>query len=255
MPTTAWTSTQRIPADVAAPRVLLVVPAFNEAANIARVVSDLAEQLPTATVLVVNDGSMDQTSAIARSTGCCVVVDLPCNLGIGGAVQTGFKYAAAHGYDVVVQVDGDGQHKADEIRGLVAALEGDRFDMVIGSRFLGIDSFRSTALRRVGIRIFEVVNSLAIGQRITDNTSGFRAYSREAIVFLARHYPVDFPEPEAVILLGRNGFSIREIPVAMEERQGGRSSIHGMKSAYYMVKVLLAIGLNLLRAPIRQKGA
>lgn len=254
MPTTAWTSSHRIPADRASTRVLLVVPAYNEAANIARVVSDLAAQLPEATVLVVNDGSQDQTSTIARATASCVVVDLPCNLGIGGAVQTGFKYAASRGYDVVVQVDGDGQHKADEIRGLVAALEGDRFDMVIGSRFLGIESFRSTAIRRVGIRIFEVVNSLAIRQRITDNTSGFRAYGREAIVFLARHYPVDYPEPEAVILMGRNGFKIREIPVAMEERQGGHSSIHGMKSAYYMVKVLLAIGLNILRAPIRQRG-
>ncbi|HEY9897916.1 MAG TPA: glycosyltransferase family 2 protein [Pantanalinema sp.] len=236
-------------------KVLLVVPAFNEAASIGRVVTDLAAQLPEATVLVINDGSRDETSALARAAGCCTVVDLPCNLGIGGAVQTGFKYAARNGFDVAVQVDGDGQHKAEEIRGLVAALEGDRFDMVIGSRFLGIESFRSTALRRVGIRVFEVVNSLAIKQRITDSTSGFRAYGREAIAFLAQHYPVDYPEPEAVILLGRNGFRIREIPVAMEERQGGRSSIHGLKSAYYMVKVMLAIGLNLLRAPVRTRGA
>lgn len=236
-------------------RVLLVVPAFNEAANIERVVRDLASQLPEATVLVVNDGSMDATSALARATGSCRVVDLPCNLGIGGAVQTGFKFADRQGYDVVVQVDGDGQHKAEEIRGLVAALEAGRYDMVIGSRFLGVDSFRSTALRRVGIALFAVLNSWAIRQRITDNTSGFRAYGREAIGFLARYYPVDYPEPEAVILLGRNGFRIREIPVAMEERQGGHSSIHGLKSAYYMVKVLLAIALNLLRSPIRKAGS
>lgn len=255
MPATALNASSTVPAARASRRVLLVVPAYNEAATISRVVSELAAQLPEATVLVVNDGSQDQTSALARATGSCRVVDLPCNLGIGGAVQTGFKYAVTHDYDVVVQVDGDGQHKADEIRGLIAALEGDRFDMVIGSRFLGVDSFRSTALRRVGIRLFEAINSLAIRQRITDNTSGFRAYGREATVFLARHYPVDYPEPEAVILLGRNGFKIREIPVAMEERRGGRSSIHGLKSAYYMVKVLLAIGLNLLRAPIREGGA
>lgn len=249
---TDWSQTHRVPAGPMTARVLLVVPAFNEAANIERVVTDLAAMLPEATVLVINDGSVDQTSALARGTGRCTVVDLPCNLGIGGAVQTGFKYAERQGFDVVVQVDGDGQHKSDEIRGLVAALEGDRFDMVIGSRFLGIDSFRSTALRRVGIRIFDLVNSLAIGQRVTDNTSGFRAYGREAIAFLARYYPVDFPEPEAVILLGRNGFRVREIPVAMEERQGGRSSIRGLKSAYYMVKVLLAIGLNLVRPTIRK---
>lgn len=246
-----WTQTVEVPAASLPGRVLLVVPAYNEAANIERVVGDLALQLPEATVLVVNDGSADATSKLARATGRCRVIDLPCNLGIGGAVQTGFKYADRFGFDVVVQVDGDGQHKADEIRGLVAALEGGRYDMVIGSRFLGVSSFRSTALRRVGIGIFAVVNSLATRQRITDNTSGFRAYGREAITFLARHYPVDYPEPEAVILLGRNGFKIREIPVAMEERQGGHSSIHGLKSAYYMVKVLLAIVLNLVRPPIR----
>lgn len=250
------TSEMRIPAASEpaqlARRLLLVVPAFNEGANIARVVSDLAEHMPEATVLVVNDGSLDHTSREAHATGLCQVVDLPCNLGIGGAVQTGFKYAERYGYDVVVQVDGDGQHKADEIRRLVAALEGNRYDMVIGSRFLGIESFRSTALRRVGIGLFAIINSLAIRQRVTDNTSGFRAYGREAICFLARHYPVDYPEPEAVILLGRNGFKIKEIPVAMQERQGGTSSINGLKSAYYMVKVLLAIGLNLLREPIRR---
>ncbi len=232
-------------------RLLLVVPAYNEAANIVRVVGDLATQLPEATILVVNDGSSDETSRLARRTGQCTVVDLPCNLGIGGAVQTGFKFATRRGFEVVVQVDGDGQHKAEEIRGLVRALEAGRYDMVIGSRFLGIDSFRSTALRRIGIRLFAVVNSLAIRQPITDNTSGFRAYGREAIAFLAKHYPVDYPEPEAVILLGRNGFRIKEIPVAMEERQGGHSSIHGLKSAYYMIKVLLAIGLNMVRPPLR----
>ncbi len=232
-------------------RLLVVVPAYNEALNIEKVVRDLATHLPEATVLVVNDGSVDATSAVARATHLCEIVDLPCNLGIGGAVQTGFKYAHRHGFDFVVQVDGDGQHRGDEIRRLVAALGPDH-DMVIGSRFLGIESFRSTALRRVGIGLFAIVNSLAIRQRITDNTSGFRAYGREAIAFLARHYPVDYPEPEAVILLGRNGFRIREIPVAMEERQGGRSSIQGFRSAYYMVKVMLAIGLNVLRAPIRQ---
>lgn len=233
-------------------RLLLVVPAYNEAANIQGVVTALHAAFPAATVLVVNDGSRDATAALARATGVCEVVDLPHNLGIGGAVQTGFKYGARGGYDVAVQVDGDGQHKASEIRALVEALEGDRYDMVIGSRFLGIESFRSTALRRVGIALFALINSLAIRQRITDNTSGFRAYGKEAIAFLAQHYPVDFPEPEAVILLGRNGFRLREVAVAMEERQGGQSSIRGLKSAYYMVKVVLAIGLNLLRAPIRK---
>jgi glycosyltransferase involved in cell wall biosynthesis len=180
-----------------------------------------------------------------------LVIDLPNNLGIGGAVQTGFKYAARNGYEMAVQFDGDGQHLASEIPGILRVLEEKQADMVIGSRFLGQhDGYRSTFLRRFGIRAFEGVNSLLIGQRITDNTSGFRAYNQWAIEFLAVHYPVDYPEPEAVILLGRNGFTIAEEPARMRKRQGGGSSITGFKSAYYMIKVLLAVVMTSMRKPV-----
>ena len=186
----------------------------------------------------------------AKSTRQALVVNLPNNLGIGGAVQTGFKWAARNGYRIAIQFDGDGQHIAAEIPKLLEALAKKKAGMVIGSRFIERHSgYRSTFVRRLGIRVFKAVNSLLIGQTITDNTSGFRAYDRRAIEFLARHYPVDYPEPEAVILLGKNGFSIAEVFTRMQERQAGGSSISGVKSLYYMVKVLLAILMTALRKP------
>ena len=181
------------------------------------------------------------------------MIDLPKNLGVGGAVQTGFKYAARNGYPIAIQFDGDGQHLAAEIPKLLAALQAQGTNMVIGSRFLDSQAgYRSTFLRRIGIRLFQGVNSLLIGQRVTDNTSGFRAYDQRAITFLARHYPVDYPEPEAVILLGRNGFKIAEVFTLMEARKGGVSSISGVTGAYYMIKVLLAILMTALRKPVAQ---
>jgi len=232
--------------------LLVIVPAYNEGRNIARVIEELKGAGPALDILVVNDGSTDNTSQAARDTGHALVVDLPKNMGIGGAVQTGFKYASRNGYRMAVQFDGDGQHMAAEISKLLDALEERQADMVIGSRFLERQGgFRSTFLRRIGIRTFQLLNSLLIGQKITDNTSGFRAYNREAIEFLARNYSVDYPEPEAVILLGRNNFSIEEVPVIMRERQGGGSSIAGTRSGYYMVKVVLAVVMTALRKPTR----
>lgn len=231
--------------------LLVIVPAYNEAKAIGRVIEDLRSLDLTLDILVVNDGSADATSAQARATGKARVVDLPKNLGIGGAVQTGFKYAAANDYSIAIQFDGDGQHLAAEIPKLLQALKNDGASMVIGSRFLEKQAgYRSTFVRRLGIRLFRMVNSLLIGQRVTDNTSGFRAYDRPAIEFLARHYPVDYPEPEAVILLGRNGFRIAEVCTLMRERQGGDSSIAGMTGVYYMIKVLLAILMTALRKPV-----
>lgn len=232
---------------------LIIVPAYNEEGSLAGVIADLRSIDVPFDIVVINDGSTDRTSRIARTTGQAYVVDLPKNLGIGGAVQTGFKYAARNGYELAIQFDADGQHLASEIPSLLAALKETGTSMAIGSRFLGSqESYRSTFVRRIGIRLFQVVNSLLIGQRVTDNTSGFRAYDRQAIVFLARHYPVDYPEPEAVILLGRNGFGITEVPTRMAERQGGGSSIAGIVSVYYMLKVLLAILMTALRKPVLQ---
>ena len=177
---------------------------------------------------MVNDGSWDGTYEAAKATRQALMVNLPNNLGIGGAVQTGFKWAARHGYRIAIQFDGDGQHIAAEIPKLLAALKEKKAGMVIGSRFIERHSgYRSTFVRRLGIRVFKAVNSLLIGQTITDNTSGFRAYDRRTIEFLARHYPVDYPEPEAVILLGKNGFPIAEVFTRMRERQSGGSSITG----------------------------
>lgn len=235
--------------------ILVIVPAYNEAANIGRVIADLKSLEPDPDILVVNDGSWDGTYEAAKATRQALVVNLPDNLGIGGAVQTGFKWAARNGYRIAIQVDGDGQHIASEIPRLLDALQEEGDGMVIGSRFTERHSgYRSTFVRRLGIRVFMAVNSLLIGQTITDNTSGFRAYGRRAIEFLSRHYPTDYPEPEAVILLGRNGFSIREVPARMQERHAGGSSITGIKSLYYMVKVLLAVLMTALRKPVTGYG-
>ncbi|ADH85075.1 DUF2304 family protein [Desulfurivibrio alkaliphilus] len=232
--------------------ILVIVPAYNEGNNIVEVITDLLNNagLPL-DVLVINDGSIDHTGPAARATGRALVIDLPKNLGIGGAVQTGFKYAARHNYQIAVQFDGDGQHLASELPKLVQAIQARHADLVIGSRFVHKHAgFRSTFVRRLGIRTFQLLNSLLIGQKITDNTSGFRAYSQPAIRFLAKHYPTDYPEPEAVILLGRNGFKITEEATEMRERQGGDSSISGLLGIYYMLKVTLGIIMTALRKPL-----
>jgi len=236
--------------------ILVIVPAYNEEQNIAKVIDELTSVDIPLDIVVINDGSTDETSQISRSGNQVQVIDLQHNLGIGGAVQTGFKYAAQYGYDIAVQFDGDGQHLADEIPKLLDALKySENANMVIGSRFLELQQgYRSTFIRRLGIRLFQTVNSLLIGQRVTDNTSGFRAYDRKAIKFLARYYPDDYPEPEAVILLGRNGFQITEIFTLMRCRQGGSSSIGGIRGAYYMIKVLLAILMTALRKPTISTG-
>ncbi|HKI51346.1 MAG TPA: DUF2304 family protein [Geothermobacteraceae bacterium] len=235
--------------------ILVIVPAFNEAENIRGVINDLKRLELDPDILVVNDGSSDGTYQAAKKTRHALVLNLPTNLGIGGAVQTGFKWADRNGYRIAIQFDGDGQHLAEEVPKLLARLEQDGVNMVIGSRFLEKHAgYRSTFIRRQGIRLFKGLNSLLIGQLITDNTSGFRAYDRRAIEFLARHYPVDYPEPEAVILLGRNNFSMAEVATEMQERQGGGSSIAGLKGGYYMIKVILAVLMTALRKPIPGRG-
>lgn len=233
--------------------LLIIVPAFNEAETIIQVIEDLRGIELEMDILVVNDGSQDVTSEAAKATGQAMVIDLPKNLGIGGAVQTGFKFAARNGYQTAIQFDGDGQHLAKEVPKLLNHMKQDGANVVIGSRFLEKHAgFRSTFVRRLGIRLFEGLNSLLIRQRITDNTSGFRAYDRQAIEFLALHYTVDYPEPETVILLGRNHFKLAEVSTKMQERLGGKSSFAGAGD-YYMIKVLLAILMTSLRKPILPK--
>lgn len=212
-------------------------------------VRNVGPQLPAGVsmdIAVINDGSKDRTKEVAEKTGA-MVLDLPFNVGIGATVQTGFKYAAENHYDMAVQVDGDGQHDPQFLPALIEPVLNGNADMVIGSRFIDNQGFQSTFIRRLGIRIFYAVNSLIIRQKITDNTSGFRAYSAKAIQLLADEYPSDYPEPESVIILGLRKFRILEIPVVMKEREGGRSSITLFRSLYYMIKVLLAIFINIFK--------
>lgn len=234
-------------------RILIIIPAYNEEKNIAKVIKSLKDANSVYECLVVNDGSKDNTQHEAEASGLATVIQLPSNLGIGGAVQTGFKYAFYNNFDYAIQFDGDGQHLADEIPKILSPLQATDYDVCIGSRFVEKTlGFQSTFMRRIGIRIFEWMSDVLIGKKITDSTSGFRAYNKQAIAFLAANYPTDYPEPETVILLGKNDFRIREVSVEMIERQGGESSISGLKSAHYMVKVILAMLMTAQRQKIRR---
>lgn len=230
-------------------RILVVLPALNEGRNIARAVRRIWELLPQVDTLVINDGSSDDTTAEARSAGA-QVLDLPFNLGIGAAVQAGFQFARAHDYDIVLRNDGDGQHAPEANLELLARLEADEVDVVIGSRFIDAQGDYGTPLpRRLGSAILARLLSAIIGQRVTDPTSGCAAFNRRAINLFADAYPHDYPEPEAIVMLHRSGLRQVEAPVKMIPRQHGDSSITPLRSVYYMIKVILAILINLLRRP------
>jgi glycosyltransferase involved in cell wall biosynthesis len=205
-------------------KVIIIIPAYNEEKNIDGVITSLKQEDSHFECLVINDGSKDDTQKMAELSGLATVIQLPANLGIGGAVQTGFKYAYYHQFDYAIQFDGDGQHLASEIKHLLAPLIDRQCDVCIGSRFIQkTQGFQSTFMRRVGIKIFGMLNSVLIRQKITDSTSGFRAYNKETIAFLAANYPTDYPEPETIILLGKNDFRVQEVSVEMLERQGGEN--------------------------------
>jgi glycosyltransferase involved in cell wall biosynthesis len=227
-------------------RNLAVVPAYNEVASVADVVASLHEHAPDFDVLVIDDGSTDETAAIARAAGARVLRH-PFNLGIGGAVQSGFVFALEQGYDRMVQVDGDGQHVAEEISVLQQAMDTDPTDVVCGSRFMTETGYPAPISRRTGIHIFAFLLSRIVEQQVSDPTSGFRLYNRRAIALFANDYPHDYPEVEAVLMVHHHRLRMREVPVRMLERGGGQSSIKSGKSAYYMIKVLLALGVGLLR--------
>jgi len=228
------------------PKTLIIVPAYNEEDSLPGVIRDLGMHFPEGDILVVDDGSRDRTAEIARAAGVGVV-RLPFNLGIGGAVQTGYRYAQRQGYDIAVQFDGDGQHVAAEIRELLAPILKGRADLVVGSRFLKRGDYRPPFLRKVGIWIFSRTLSAIIGAPVTDTTSGFRAVNARVIAFFARLYPEDYPEVESLVLLHRAGMRIEEKAVTMRGRTGGKSSITPIRSAYYMIKVLLAVFIDLLK--------
>ena len=236
------------------PRTLIVVPAYNEEESLAHVIDGIRAHAPWADIAVVNDGSRDATPDVARAKGV-ISLNLPYNLGIGGAVQTGYKFAAQMGYEVAAQVDGDGQHPASEIERLVTTLLSTDANMVIGSRYAGETDYRAPFLRRTGIRILSTVVSLLAGQPVTDPTSGFRVIDRKTVCFLARMYPRDYPEPEAIILLRRQGLRIVEVPVSMRQRTGGVSSISQLRGVYYMLKVLLATIIDVFEERVLEEDA
>jgi len=232
-------------------RRLAIVPAYNEAGAVGATVAGIRRFAPDFDVLVVDDGSSDATTERARAAGA-TVLRLPFNVGIGGAMQAGYIYARENGYEVAVQVDGDGQHDPRFIHELLARLGGEPgLNMVTGSRFLdpASEGFRSSAARRVGIRLFSRVVSLITRRRVSDPTSGFRMTDRRGIELFARDYPHDYPEIEAILLMHAHRLNSCEIPVVMRPRTSGSSAISSTQSVYYMVKVLLAVFVALFRAP------
>lgn len=219
---------------------LIIIPAYNESSNIERTVEAIIKEAPDFDYVIINDCSKDNTLEICQKNGFNVV-SLPINLGIGGAVQTGYLYAKKNGYDIAVQVDGDGQHNPSFLNQMVEELKNNQVDMVIGSRFIKNEGFQSSFARRIGIRYFTWLIKLMTGTRITDATSGLRMINRGLIERFADNYPDDYPEPETVVEALLNDYKVKEIPVIMNERQGGVSSISMSKSVYYMIKVTMAI--------------
>jgi len=230
-------------------RILAIVPALNEVENIGQVVQNLKNTSPWLDVLVIDDGSTDQTAEAARAQGA-KVISLPVNLGIGGAVQTGFLYAVKNHYDVALQVDGDGQHRAEEIKKLVDPVLLGEADVTIGSRFLAKTSYKSAWPRRLGIYFLSKTIQSVVRKTYTDPTSGFRAYNQKALQVVSTHYSTDYPEPDSIVTLVKNRLRVIEISVEMDVRLSGSSSITPFKSGYYMFKVSLAIILNSMMSRI-----
>lgn len=223
----------------------MIIPAYNEEANIVKTVRSVIEYGSKCNFqldyIVINDGSTDNTSLVCKKNNI-KYIDLIQNLGIGGAVQTGYIYAYKKDYDIAVQFDGDGQHDINSLHNIVVPIIEKKTDFVVGSRFIeGRSNFKSTFMRRIGIKWLSLAIKLCAGTKIYDVTSGFRAANRKAIQLMAKDYPVDYPEPESIVYLLKNGVDISEAQVNMFEREGGQSSIHSWKTIYYMIKVTLAI--------------
>lgn len=221
-------------------KVLIIIPAYNEAENIEKVVDNITMNFPQYDYIVINDGSRDNTRDICKKRGYHYL-NLSINLGIGGAVQTGYKYARDKGYEVAVQIDGDGQHDISYLEDMLPILECGEADIVIGSRFIEKEGFQSSVARRTGIKILSTLIYVCTGCKIKDVTSGFRAVNKDYINLYAESYPNDYPEPEAIVAAVMHGGIVRECPVVMRERERGTSSINFVKSIYYMIKVTLAI--------------
>ncbi len=227
-------------------KALIIIPAYNESAVIGRLIKEVKTMYPHYPILIVNDGSQDQTTREAETAGA-IVINHPYNLGIGGAVQTGFKVAKEENYDAVIQIDGDAQHDPIYLEHVLKPILSGELDLCIGSRFLKNSDFKSTFLRRIGIRFFAILLGALTGIHVTDPTSGYRATSKKLIAQFATYYPIDFPEPEAIHIAKRLGARIGEVPVSMRKRLGGISSIRYLRTFYYMIKVTLAILIDTLK--------
>lgn len=225
---------------------LVIIPAYNEEKSILKTVNDIKEHAKSFDYVIVNDCSTDKTLELCREHHLCVL-NLPVNLGIGGAVQTGYLYAYKNGYDYAVQFDGDGQHDATYLEEMRDYMKKGDVDLLIGSRFLEKEGFQSSGLRRFGIKYFSCLIKLLTGTRITDPTSGMRMANRSVMEIYANCYPKDYPEPESAVAILNMGKKIEEYPVKMREREEGVSSISPLKSVYYMIKVTLAILVEALR--------
>lgn len=221
-------------------KTLVIIPCYNEQDSIVRVIDNLKSQAPQVDYLIINDCSTDSTEKILKENGYNYINN-PINLGIGGGVQAGYKYASQYGYDIAVQMDGDGQHDPKYLAKVIAPVENGEADMAIGSRFIEKEGFQTSFMRRLGINIISALIFILTGKRIKDTTSGYRACNRKLIEFFAANYADDYPEPEAIMACVASGYTVCEVAVAMEERQGGVSSINSLKSAYYMIKVCLAL--------------
>jgi glycosyltransferase involved in cell wall biosynthesis len=227
-------------------KTLVIIPVLNEEETLRGVIRGIRTSLPQADILVVNDGSTDATGNIAREEGV-LILEHPYNMGIGATMQTGFLYALRDGYDIAIQVDGDGQHHPESLPSLIKPLLEGHCNLVIGSRYLSDGGFKSTFLRKLGIKFFTSVVWIFTGKRATDPTSGFRAMDRKGLKLFSEEYPSDYPEVEAVISANRKGLHFQEIPTMMRDRQGGTSSIGMLSALYYMVKVTLSISIGLFR--------
>lgn len=219
---------------------LVIIPAFNEEGNLEKTIGDIKNNAPDFDYVIINDCSTDKTLEMCRKHGFSYL-NLPVNLGIGGAVQTGYRYAYYHGYDIAVQFDGDGQHSAAHLENMVSELLKTDSDMVIGSRFIEKEGFQSSGLRRIGIKYFTVLIKILTGKKITDPTSGMRMVNRKLLERFTDEYPKDYPEPESVVTILSEKYKVTEIPVVMNEREEGVSSISLKNSIYYMIKVSFAI--------------
>ncbi len=233
-------------------KCLIIIPAYNEAANIEKVINNIVQNYPQYDYVIINDGSTDKTEKVCVNAGY-QVLNLPINMGIGGAVQTGYRYAKKNNYDAAVQIDGDGQHDVAFLEDMLKLLETGEADVVIGSRFVQKEGFQSSQIRRVGIRFLSILARILTGVQVRDITSGYRVVNRRFIEIYANDYPADYPEPEAMIIAAVHGGIIKEYPVIMRERENGTSSITFKKSVYYMIKVTLAMLVRRLSFGFRRE--